>query len=64
MSCEETYTSIREAHSKARVVVKQCHKELVELYEELAENRLAVIHRTDPLTETQLVVAGSEDRVG
>ena len=42
MRCEETYTSIREAHSKARVVVKQCHKELVELYEELAENRLAV----------------------
>jgi len=42
MRCEETYTSIREAHSKVQVVVKQCHKELVELYEELAENRLAV----------------------
>ncbi len=42
MGCEETYTSIREAHSKARVVVKQCHKEPVELYEELAENKLAV----------------------
>jgi len=42
MGCGESYKSIREANSKARVVVKQCHKELVELYEELAEHRLAV----------------------